>query len=684
MLQSNVEFFEIFPWNENFETGIPVIDEQHKQLVNILNRLAAHLANLSNEIILNEIFDELADYADYHFKSEEDIWAPHFKEDEWYISHEQTHNSFISDVIALKENKDKKSLDDVIYDIVSFLSQWLAYHILDTDKRMAKAVLAIESGCTLQQAKIRANDEMSGSMKALVATVLTMYDSITSRTLDLMREKALRKQAENALNLSEERWKLIIESSIEDVWDWNIQDDTTSHSNKNISILDIVANTPKKLEKELNIHPEDVERVKADFQAHFEGKTEFYSCKYRTLLKNGSWSWVLSRGKVVSRDKDGRALRMVGTYSDITEQELASLIYKNSSQAMLISDKTNAIISVNPAFIKITGYTEDDVIGKNPSILASGKEDKNFYVQMWDSINTNGYWNGEIRNKHKDGEIYFASLDINVIKNIYGLVDHYVALFTDITEREKNRQKLLDQEELMIVQSRQAAMGEMINMIAHQWRQPLSIVSMSANTLMLDIEMQELNEDTLKEELDGINGQVQYMSQTIDDFRNFFKSSKTLEKDQIENIINKLFSIIGPALKDNDITVEIKCDASLTIETYQSELSQVIINILSNAKDALKQIATDRMISMEVKEVDEKIIFIITNNGPEIPKNILTNIFEPYFTTKEVYCGTGLGLYMSKSIIEKHMHGTIVVANKDNGVEFVITVPKILMNDEYA
>ena len=205
MSDLEIEYFEIFPWNKNFETGIPLIDDQHKVLVDILNRLAAHLAHLSNQIILNEIFDELVDYTDYHFKSEEEIWTKHFKDDPWYLKHEETHESFIDQVLALKNNQKTKPLDSIIYDIVSFLSKWLAYHILDTDRRMAKVVFALESGMTMEEAKIYSNEEMSGSMETLVNTVLSMYDTISIRTLDLMREKALRKKAEQALHLSEEK-----------------------------------------------------------------------------------------------------------------------------------------------------------------------------------------------------------------------------------------------------------------------------------------------------------------------------------------------------------------------------------------------------------------------------------------------------------------------------------------------
>ncbi len=189
-------FFEIFPWDKNFETGIAQIDEQHRELVRILNQLAAHLANLSHPVTLNKVFDELADYANYHFRTEEAVWAGYLKEDEWFSNHLMVHHSFIDRVVELKRLEQDKSLYDVVQEIVGFLTRWLAFHILDNDRRMAIAIQGIQSGLNTEQAKVRADKEMSGSMQVLIETVLKMYTSLSSRTLDLMREKALRERAE--------------------------------------------------------------------------------------------------------------------------------------------------------------------------------------------------------------------------------------------------------------------------------------------------------------------------------------------------------------------------------------------------------------------------------------------------------------------------------------------------------
>ncbi|MDD2933717.1 MAG: bacteriohemerythrin [Methylotenera sp.] len=201
----------IFPWNANFNTGLPIIDEQHRKLVDLLNNLATHLVYGVDRSGLNRVFAELADYAVYHFETEEKIWKLHLSEDEMTRSHIKTHESFVVDVLKLKDDLGGLSDDEVVDEVVSFLTHWLAFHILDTDKHMAKIVIGLQQGLSLQTAKEKASVEMSGAMRVLIETVLTMYDSLSSRTLELMREIAERQRAEQDLRL----FKKVIDGTFE-------------------------------------------------------------------------------------------------------------------------------------------------------------------------------------------------------------------------------------------------------------------------------------------------------------------------------------------------------------------------------------------------------------------------------------------------------------------------------------
>ncbi len=194
----NIDHFEVFPWNDNFNTGHVVIDEQHRKLVQLLNKLATTLVEEEFSVV-NEAFNELADYANMHFDEEEAIWLQFFSDDSWFSSHQLSHASFLPKVIELKEQEASKPLSDVVEQIIKFLIRWLAFHIIDNDKRMAMVVEAMESGASIEEAKIFADKKMSGSMRVLIETVLTMYDGLSSRTLELLRERRARTKAEEQL-----------------------------------------------------------------------------------------------------------------------------------------------------------------------------------------------------------------------------------------------------------------------------------------------------------------------------------------------------------------------------------------------------------------------------------------------------------------------------------------------------
>lgn len=209
-----IETAEIFPWNDNFATGIKVIDQQHQQLVHLINLLARHIAYKSDVPTLSRIFDELKDYANYHFETEEKIWHQYLGGDSWLEGHENTHASFLNHILEIKDDNDSDDLEKVLEDILSFLTHWLAFHILDSDKLMAKTVQAVQAGETIEQAKATATEQMNGAMKILIETILFMYDSLSTRTLTLMKEVAAREKAQARLRLTSK----VIEDSLEAIF----------------------------------------------------------------------------------------------------------------------------------------------------------------------------------------------------------------------------------------------------------------------------------------------------------------------------------------------------------------------------------------------------------------------------------------------------------------------------------
>lgn len=208
-----MEIAEIFPWNENFVTGLDEVDEQHKTLVRLVNLLASHLASRSDVPTMTAIFEELARYALHHFKTEERAWFEHLGNDSWALTHRREHMQFVQSVREIREHSAKETSDEVVEQLLSFLTHWLAFHILESDKRMAMAVQAVSSGEPLDSAKTQAEQKMTGSIQVLIDTILGMYDALSARTLQLTREIIERQKAEARLHLA----AIAIENTLEQI-----------------------------------------------------------------------------------------------------------------------------------------------------------------------------------------------------------------------------------------------------------------------------------------------------------------------------------------------------------------------------------------------------------------------------------------------------------------------------------
>ena len=242
----------------------------------------------------------------------------------------------------------------------------------------------------------------------------------------------------------------------------------------------------------------------------------------------------------------------------------------------------------------------------------------------------------------------------------------------------------LEKERLLIQQSKMAVMGEMIGNIAHQWKQPLSTISTISTGIKFQNEMNCLNDHDITLGMDNINGSVQYLSQTIDDFRNFFKPNKTKTNFNILDALENTIKLMGSQFKNNNIEL-IKNINNAELYGYYNELLQVLINILKNAKDELIKLDTNkrRIIFIDTYTDKSNLIIKIRDNANGIPSDIIEKIFDPYFTTKENDEGTGIGLYMCKQIIDG-MTGKIQVINVEYeyeaqiyyGAEFIISMDK--------
>ena len=343
----------------------------------------------------------------------------------------------------------------------------------------------------------------------------------------------------------------------------------------------------------------------------------------------------------------------------------AYTVFDNTRDGIMITDKNTNIIDVNKAFEKITGYKKAEVIGQKTSVLKSNTHTKQFYENMWKSILSDGYWEGEIINRNKNSKKFTEWLTINTIFDEQRNIVSFIGVFSDITEQKQKEKLLKEKDEALYQQSKLAAMGEMIGNIAHQWRQPLSIISSSSTGLLLQKDLGLSNKEDDIKVLKSINSSAQYLSQTIDDFRNFLQVDKEIKLFSINDTIKDSLALANLNTKNKEIKLFLNLEDSLEVYGIRNEFIQVMLNILKNAKDALKNKDGIKYICIE-SGIDGNYVYVkVKDNAGGIPEDIITRIFEPYFTTKHKAQGTGIGLYMSEEIIKNHMKGKISVENQN-------------------
>jgi diguanylate cyclase (GGDEF)-like protein/PAS domain S-box-containing protein len=254
-----------------------------------------------------------------------------------------------------------------------------------------------------------------------------------------------------ALRESEQRWSFALEGSGDGVWDWDIPANTMFYSPAYLKILGYEPDEGIASVEDFGtrIHPDDRTEVLDNTVQLLRGDIPIFSREFRLHCKDDSYKWVLSRGKVIHRTADGQPERVIGTISDISsrkeaevELHLAAEVFARCAEAILITDRDNRIISVNRAFTEITGYLPEDVIGQNPRILSSGRQNPTFYQTMWATLQTSGHWRGEIWNRRKNGRIYPEWLSISMVREPSGQVSRYIAIFTDISDSKQAAERI--------------------------------------------------------------------------------------------------------------------------------------------------------------------------------------------------------------------------------------------------
>ena len=392
--------------------------------------------------------------------------------------------------------------------------------------------------------------------------------------------------------------------------------------------------------------------------------------------------------RVITSEKNefGKLYKEVNTMLERIENsyyilKVASAAFETQS-GMIITDANQKILQVNKSFSKITGYTLDEVIGKKPALFKSGLHNKEFYDKMFDSLRKNNFWMGEITNIKKDGSLINEHLIIQSVLNEKNEVIYYVASFLDTTKQKEIENQLEINQQILLQQAKLAAMAEMLENIAHQWKQPLSIITTLTSGILLNKELNILTDEFLKDGLNNITNSVKYMSKTIDDFRNFYNNKLEKKEFSIKNSIEKSLVLLSSKLMKNNVII-IKNIEDIEILGYENEIIQVYMNILNNAMDSLENLKDEiKIIKITGRIEGNKAYIEFLDNAGGINEEIIDKIFDSHFTTKDATKGTGIGLYMSRIIISK-AKGELNVFNKTfdfkersyKGANFIITLP---------
>ncbi len=383
---------------------------------------------------------------------------------------------------------------------------------------------------------------------------------------------------------------------------------------------------------------------------------------------------------------------------------------------------TNGIITfVNDEFCKISGYSHKELVGQNHNIVRHPDVPSSNFVSLWETILSKKPYKATVKNLTKNGKTVYLNTTITPILDENEEIKEFIAIRYDVTAEvelkkrleikekelealnatlelrvdeqtkqlkdlnanlenrvEKEVAKNKEKQKILFWQSRMASLGQMLGNIAHQWRQPLTELSL----VMFNMKKASLQNDEEKVKELYLNSKdlIQNMSNTIEDFTNFFNPKKEKKAFNIKDAIYESINILNKTIQKENINIKIDIQNQCKVIGVSNELSQVIINLIQNAKDAF---INKHIEKKDIKlKLYEKIFFDknhavleICDNASGISKDNIDKIFEPYFTTKHKSQGTGLGLFMSKMIIEKSLDGSIEHENYKNGSKFTIKIP---------
>ncbi len=489
--------------------------------------------------------------------------------------------------------------------------------------------------------------------------------------------------------LNQERLALALGGTDQGLWDWDIRADSIFFDERWTSMLGYHPGEvmPTFEGWEALLHPDDLESVVKALSQHLSGETPIYIAEYRLRARNGTWRWILDRGRVVHRDEGGQPLRMIGTHTDVTEHRAAeeqlrllSKAVEQSPVSIVITDAKGTIVYVNDNFTVASGYARDEAIGQNPRILNSGIQEADFYKDLWDTVTGGGEWSGEFVNRRKDGSLFRESAVIAPVVDEYGRITHYIGVKQDVTE-------LKSLEDQLRVAQKLEAVGRLAGGVAHDFNNMLTAITGFAGLLEDEIEDNEPAQ-TYVAEIRGAAARSADLTRQLLAFsrRQLIQPVKLDLNEAVRGVEKLLAHALG-----EQILLELRLQDGLhAVYADGGQIAQVLMNLAVNARDAMPDGGALRVITRNVVlrqpptgaigyrvPPGDYVELAVEDTGAGIPPELLPHIFDPFFTTKEIGKGTGLGLATVYGIVKQNGGFIDVQSAPGEGTRVGILLPRM-------
>ena len=624
---------------------------------------------LTKEVIFDSIYAKSKTLEDAHFY--------------FYDMNERTvFNYYMKD--ELKEVYQIENFEEYSKNDFSYTFTKYQYKIFIKNSSLSKEKRKIEE-------QYQTKMVMSYLLVVFIALLLIAAANIFGRFINTIFNRSNKRlERENLLFKKwKERYELAIIASNDGLWDMNLKTKEIFFSNKWLDMFGYNRNDIQNFEQWLSlVHKDDKQNVLFEYEKHINKQSEHFVCEYRLQDKKGNYKWILVRGKEFNSNRMLMMSMNIDERMKLTKELRNVELLTEFGRIVIFRWANNDDLTVKFVSKSINdyGYEVDDFERNIKFFDFIHKEDINqlrTVIKEAIASDVNSFTSIH-RVIDKNAQIKWVYNRTIIIKDDHGNVIEFYGYLNDITKLKMNEEELkekvkleleknLEKDRLLVQQNKLASMGEMLGNIAHQWRQPLNNI----NLLIYFIRDSygKISQMELSELIKDAKLQIDYMSQTIDDFRNFYKPSKEKKLFNIKESIIQSSKIVNASLEKYGIKFEIFGE-DLQLDSYENEFEQVVVNILNNAIDAkiVKSNSEkfDARIEINIFKENDNIVISIFNNCGNIDEQIIERIFEPYFTTKFENQGTGIGLYMTKVIVEKNMNGKIQAKNLNDGVEFII------------